>query len=374
MPEGDSVWRLSERMQPLVGREVTYSQFRVPQLATADLAGERIERVWPHGKHLFWLVGDRVLHTHLRMDGIWRIHAEGTRWSAPAHTARVVVRVEGGVELVGHDLGIVELWPAREFESRMGWLGPDLLADDWAGEAQAPEGRDAAREGARGEMGQVGRSSETARSDDARQKGGKPAAVAASDATHQPEGEPAPVAPSDATHQAGGEPAPVAPSDVTPQAGNEPPAVSSGGLGPRWRPSGRAEALRRLAANPGRTLGEALLDQRNLAGIGNEYCAEVCFLRGLHPASRIGAVDVEAVVDLAWKLMHANLSSPVRTFTGDHRRGHTTFVFGRAHRPCLRCGTAIEKSTLGGADSVADPRAGMERIIWWCPRCQRVAG
>lgn len=327
MPEGDSVWRLSERMQPLVGREVTYSQFRVPQLATADLAGERIERVWPHGKHLFWLVGDRVLHTHLRMDGIWRIHAEGTRWSAPAHTARVVVRVEGGVELVGHELGIVELWPAREFESRMGWLGPDLLADDWAEVSPAPEDGDAARpDDARREVAHGAGSAETARPDDARQAGGKPA------------------------------------------------AVSRGGLGPRWQPSGRAEALRRLAANPGRTLGEALLDQRNLAGIGNEYCAEVCFLRGLHPASRIGAVDVEAVVDLAWKLMHANLSSPVRTFTGDHRRGHTTFVFGRAHRPCLRCGTAIEKSTLGGADSVADPRAGMERIIWWCPRCQRLAG
>ncbi|SHI71623.1 endonuclease-8 [Tessaracoccus bendigoensis DSM 12906] len=277
MPEGDSVWRLSERLQPLVGREIAHSQFRVPQLATVDLSGKEILRVWPHGKHLFWLVGDLVLHTHLRMDGLWRIHQEGTRWSLPAHTARLVVRVSGGIELVGHDLGIVELWPAREFDARMGWLGPDLLADDW--------------------------------------------------------------------DTAG-----------------------------RWAPSGREEALRRVGSEPSRTIGEALLDQRNLAGIGNEYRAEVCFLSGVHPASRVAEVDVAAVVDLTVKLMRANLSSPVRTFTGDQRRGSTTFVFGRAGRPCLRCGAAIAKDTLGGGTSVADPDAGRERIIWSCPRCQPVAG
>ncbi|NHB85754.1 Fpg/Nei family DNA glycosylase [Tessaracoccus sp. HDW20] len=276
MPEGDSVWRLSERLQPLVGRTVTYSQFRVPRLATADLAGEAVTRVWPHGKHLFWRVGARVLHTHLRMDGTWRIHPEGTRWSLPAHTARVVIRVEGGIELVGHSLGLVELWPASEFGARTGWLGPDLLADDWGGEG-------------------------------------------------------------------------------------------------RWSPSGRDEALRRILADPGRTIGEALLDQRNLAGIGNEYRAEACFLRGIRPTTPVSEVDVPAIVDLSARLMRGNLSSPVRTFTGDHRRGHTTFVFGRAGRPCLRCGTAILKDTLGGATSVADPEAGRERIIWWCPGARRDA-
>ncbi|HOA27986.1 MAG TPA: DNA-formamidopyrimidine glycosylase family protein, partial [Arachnia sp.] len=135
MPEGDSVWRLSERLQPLTGRAVESSSFRVPQLATASLDGATISRVWPHGKHLFWRLdddtGSRVLHTHLRMEGHWRVHAVGTRWSAPAHTARIVVRVSGGVELVGHELGLVELWPADEFDRRMGHLGPDLLADDW---------------------------------------------------------------------------------------------------------------------------------------------------------------------------------------------------------------------------------------------------
>lgn len=273
MPEGDSIRRLSERLKPLAGRVITRSDFRVPQLATVDLTGQVIERVWPHGKHLFWLVGERILHTHLRMDGEWRIHPEGTRWSLPAHTARLVIGVTGGVELVGHDLGIVELWPASDFGSRTAWLGPDLLADDWT-------------------------------------------------------------------------------------------------VAGRWSPSGRDEALRRVLADPRRSIGEALLDQRNLAGIGNEYRAEVCFLRGIHPAATVAEVNVGAAVDLAVKLMRGNLTSPVRTFTGDHRRGHTTFVFGRANRPCLRCGTTILKDTLGGGTSVADPDVGRERIIWWCPRCQ----
>ncbi|HMR48296.1 MAG TPA: DNA-formamidopyrimidine glycosylase family protein [Arachnia sp.] len=281
MPEGDSVWRLSERLQPLASRRVERSSLRVPQLATASLDGATITRVWPHGKHLFWLLdddaGSRVLHTHLRMEGHWRIHTVGTRWSSPAHTARIVVQVSGGIELVGHELGLVELWPAEEFARRMGYLGPDLLADDWS----APG---------------------------------------------------------------------------------------------RWAPSGRDEAIRRILAVPGRSIGEALLDQRNLAGIGNEYRAEVCFLRGLHPGLPVGAVDVPAIVDLAATLMRGNLSSPVRTFTGDHRKGETTFVFGRKGRPCRRCGTAIRADTLGGAASVADPRAGQERLIWWCPVCQGSVG
>ena len=277
MPEGDSVWRLSERLQPLTGRAVESSSFRVPQLATASLDGATISRVWPHGKHLFWRLdddtGSRVLHTHLRMEGHWRVHAVGTRWSAPAHTARIVVRVSGGVELVGHELGLVELWPADEFDRRMGHLGPDLLADDW-----------------------------------------------------------------------------TAPG--------------------RWQPSGRDEAVRRILADPRRSIGEALLDQRNLAGIGNEYRAEVCFLRGLHPALPVREVDVPAIVDLAAKHMRGNLGSPVRTFTGDHRKGETTFVFGRKGRPCRRCGAAILSDTLGGATTAAAPQAGQERLVWWCPACQ----
>ena len=142
MPEGDSVARLSRRLQPLVGRTIEHSDFRVPRLATVDLTGTVITRVWPHGKHLFWACGDLVLHTHLRMEGNWRIHPVGTRWSAPAHTARVVLRVSGDIELVGHDLGLVEVWPATQYGARTGHLGPDPLADDWTTPGRwLPDGR-----------------------------------------------------------------------------------------------------------------------------------------------------------------------------------------------------------------------------------------
>ncbi|MEO7589275.1 MAG: DNA-formamidopyrimidine glycosylase family protein, partial [Arachnia sp.] len=125
MPEGDTVHRLAERMAGLEGRLITSTDFRVPRLATASLTGRRIERVWAWGKNLYWdCAGDAdtlVLYTHLRMDGIWNIHAAGTRWRSPGHTARVVIRVAGHpdpareVELVGHELGKVELWPAAEY-------------------------------------------------------------------------------------------------------------------------------------------------------------------------------------------------------------------------------------------------------------------
>ena len=121
MPEGDTIWRLSERLQPLVGRVITHSDFRIAPLATASLTGERIDRIWPYGKHLYWQCGERILHTHLLMDGEWRIHSMGRRWSKPAHTARLVVHVDG-VELVGHDLGVVELWPAQQYGQRTAHL------------------------------------------------------------------------------------------------------------------------------------------------------------------------------------------------------------------------------------------------------------
>ena len=94
MPEGDTIWRLSERLQPLVGRVITHSDFRIAPLATASLTGECIDRIWPYGKHLFTDFDDRrTLHTHLRMDGTWRAYAPRERWTArPAHLIRVVLR------------------------------------------------------------------------------------------------------------------------------------------------------------------------------------------------------------------------------------------------------------------------------------------
>ena len=127
-------------------------------------------------------------------------------------------------------------------------------------------------------------------------------------------------------------------------------------LGADWDP---AEAVRRLAAQPDRTIGEALLDQRNLAGIGNLYRAEVLFLRGVHPATPVRAAgDLAATVKLARRLLYLNREHPEQATTGDLRKGRQHYVYERAGRPCLRCGTKIRRGELDG------------RATWWCPTCQ----
>ncbi|MDD1059672.1 DNA glycosylase [Streptomyces cocklensis] len=132
-------------------------------------------------------------------------------------------------------------------------------------------------------------------------------------------------------------------------------------LGPDWDP---AAALARLAAGPERPVGEALLDQRNLAGIGNVYVAELCFLRGVTPWTPFGEVAApEKLVLLAKRLLEANKARPGHVTTGDLRRGRTHWVYDRAHRPCLRCGTSVMAGEHGPA--------GRERVAYWCPRCQR---
>ena len=123
------------------------------------------------------------------------------------------------------------------------------------------------------------------------------------------------------------------------------------------------EAVRRLAANPDRELGIALLDQRNLAGIGNLYKAEACFLSGVSPWARVGDVpDLRAVVGRAARLLQANKDTVRQVTTGDTRPGQGSWVFERAGRPCRRCGTTVRSAEQG-----EPPRA---RLTYWCPRCQ----
>ncbi|TAK69405.1 MAG: Fpg/Nei family DNA glycosylase [Actinomycetota bacterium] len=124
------------------------------------------------------------------------------------------------------------------------------------------------------------------------------------------------------------------------------------------------EAVRRLGARPDREIGPALLDQRNLAGIGNVYKNEVLFIRRVHPWTPVGQVDdLAAVVVAARRLLLANRTRPVRVTTGDIR--HPAFVTERGGRPCLRCGTPIASAEQG------EPP--YQRITWWCPRCQPAA-
>jgi endonuclease-8 len=125
-----------------------------------------------------------------------------------------------------------------------------------------------------------------------------------------------------------------------------------------------AEALRRLRAGPDRAIGEALLDQRNLAGIGNLYKCELLFLRGVHPWTPVGEVsDLAGLVSLAKRLLDANKDRWDQVTTGDLRRGRQHYVYGRLGEPCLRCRTPIAR-----ADQGDDPLT--ERVTYWCPSCQ----
>ncbi|MEV8535370.1 DNA-formamidopyrimidine glycosylase family protein [Streptomyces sp. NPDC051211] len=124
-------------------------------------------------------------------------------------------------------------------------------------------------------------------------------------------------------------------------------------LGPDWDP---ALAARNLLADPARPLGEALLDQRNLAGIGNIYKSELCFLAQVTPWTPVAeAPDPLRLAAAAHRLLDANKDRP-RSTTG--RPGPGLFVYGREHRPCLRCGTPVRRADQDG------------RPTYWCPRCQ----
>jgi endonuclease-8 len=131
-------------------------------------------------------------------------------------------------------------------------------------------------------------------------------------------------------------------------------------LGPDWDPG---QALTNLLADPARPLGEALLDQRNMAGIGNVYKSELCFLLGVTPWLPVGALPADRAAKLpalAKRLLEANRDRPVRSTTG--RRGQDLFTYGRAPRPCLRCGTPIRVADQGDGSR--------ERPTYWCPTCQ----
>jgi endonuclease-8 len=134
-------------------------------------------------------------------------------------------------------------------------------------------------------------------------------------------------------------------------------------LGPDWN----AEvALQRLRADPAMPIGDALLEQRNLAGIGNVYKAELCFLANVDPLTPVGAVpDLPGLVARAKRLLELNKSSYARVTTGDRRRGYRLWVYGR-RGPCLRCGTTIAKADQGPP--------GQERPTYWCPSCQPLPG
>jgi endonuclease VIII len=258
VPEGDTVWRSALKLdRALTGSTLVETDFRVPALATLDLAGRQVESTTARGKHLLTRIGTAdTLHTHLKMEGSWHLYKPGSRWRRPAHEARVVLRTREWTA-VGFALGVVEVLPRDAEDTVVGHLGPDLLGPDWDED----------------------------------------------------------------------------------------------------------EALRRLLADPARPVADALLDQRNLAGIGNLYKNELCFLAGTHPRVPVSEVlDLRRLVRRAKSALEANKQRVEQTMTGDLRRGRQTWVYRRDRQPCRRCGTPIRVSMQGPE--------GQQRATYWCPLCQ----
>lgn len=259
MPEGDTIWRLARRLhEAFAGTVLTRFELRVPRYAAADLRGHVVREVGSRGKHLLMRIEpDLTLHSHLGMDGSWRLRSAAGR--PPGQRAAAVRAVLANAEqlAVGSDLAQLNLVRSEDEPALVGRLGPDLMSDQW-----------------------------------------------------------------------------------------DP-----------------AEAVRRLAGTPDRPIGEALLDQQNLAGIGNVYQAELLFLRGIRPDAPVRAAgDLDRMVRLARDLMWSNRWNPSHITTGDRRPDRRHWVYRRAGLPCRRCGTPIEQGRIGPP--------GRNRIAFWCPHCQ----
>jgi endonuclease-8 len=118
----------------------------------------------------------------------------------------------------------------------------------------------------------------------------------------------------------------------------------------------RDRFLARLRSDdPTRPFGDALLDQRNVAGIGNIWKAEGCWEVGVSPWRALGSVSDQealAVIDASRpRMLHSASLGP---------RAIEPRVYGRAGRPCPRCGTPVRARGQGDAN----------RTTYWCPGCQ----
>ena len=134
-------------------------------------------------------------------------------------------------------------------------------------------------------------------------------------------------------------------------------------LDPAWDEGHLAEALRRFTARGDHELGLVLLEQRVMAGVGNLYKAEICFLLGVSPWTLVRDLpDPSAAIILARTLLTRNKNRPEQSTTGELPRGRQHWVFGRGRQRCRRCGTRVR---------IAEQGEGVyARVSYWCPRCQ----
>ena len=143
MPEGDTVRRTAYRLdEALSGRPLVRAELRWPTLGGVDLSGRLVGEVIAYGKHiLLRLAGPGTpltLHSHLRMDGSWRLHATGSRrWPAPTDPTVRAVLAGPDWTAVGVRLGMLDLVPTADEAALIGHLGPDIMADGFPGEGSS---------------------------------------------------------------------------------------------------------------------------------------------------------------------------------------------------------------------------------------------
>ncbi len=131
-----------------------------------------------------------------------------------------------------------------------------------------------------------------------------------------------------------------------------------------------AEARRRIRETPARHIAEAILRQQSVAGLGNVFKSELLFLCRIDPFTAVQDVTdvaLDALLERAPQLMHLNVqeqgiaisASVGRMTTGRLNPRENLWVYGRAGRPCWRCGTPIRSETETEG-----------RRTYWCPTCQ----
>jgi endonuclease VIII len=244
-------------MRPVLeGREVevthTHPRFGKDRWVER-LSGHTIESVGTHGKNLFLhFDNDLLLHSHLRMTGVWDVRPVGGRWRRAPSRAWLILRA-GEHEVVQYDGPVLELMTEgrRRFDQRLATLGPDVLADEF----------DAAS------------------------------------------------------------------------------------FLRRWR-----------SADQQRAIGDALLDQRILAGIGNIWKAESCWEARVDPWRTVASLSDSDAVALVEGVRPRMFVSGTQGNRADRAR-----IYRRVGQPCQRCGTAIVSRGQGDEN----------RTTYWCPGCQK---
>jgi len=256
VPEGDTILWAATRMRPVLeGHEVevahTHARFAKDRWAER-LGGRVVTAIETHGKNLFVVFeNDLLLHSHLRMTGLWDVRPVGGGWRRSPSRAWLVLRARNQ-EAVEYDGPVLELMTSRRrrFDQRLAALGPDILADEF-----------------------------------------------------------------DA-----------------------------------------ASFLKRVrCTDQQRPIGDALLDQRIVAGIGNIWKAESCWEARVDPWRAVGSLSDQEAVALVEGIRPRMLLSG----TQGHRAVRTR-IYRHVSQPCPRCGAPIVSRGQGDAN----------RATYWCPGCQ----